>query len=66
MTQKIRAETICIELSIKFVLETHITNYEQCYVYIYRFGVGVHISAFKHYRKMKFRIQLHLTIINKM
>ena len=26
---------------------------------------GVYIAALEHYRKMKYRIQLHLTLINK-
>ena len=33
--------------------------------FIFGDGGGVYISALEHCRKMKFRIQLHLTLINK-
>ena len=33
--------------------------------HIFIFGVGMYIAALEHCRKMKFKIQLHLTLINK-
>ena len=42
-----------------------LSDFVSCSKSLYILEWGVYISALEHYRKMKFIIQLHLTLINK-
>ena len=41
-----------------------LSDFVSCSKFFFIFGVGVYTSALNHCRKIKFRIQLHLTLIN--